>query len=80
MLSLEVIEVDLSDDVSQLLERIILSRQKSADIVQGTALNQLHQGKEGQRDKSTVCGSQNLLLLFSRNVAINCNQAVSAVV
>lgn len=80
MLSLEARKVDLYAEVSQLLERIILSRQKSADIVQGTALNQLHQGKEGQRVKSTVCGSWNLLSLFSRNVAIDYNQAVSAVV
>lgn len=52
MLSFEVREVDLDANVSQLLEGIIPSRQKSADIVVGTMLNQLHQSKEGQRDKS----------------------------
>lgn len=52
IISFEVREVDLDANVSQLLERITASRQKSADIVQGTALNQLHQSKEGQQHKS----------------------------
>lgn len=38
--------------MSLLLEVIVLSRLELAVIVQGAALNQVDQSKEGQRDKS----------------------------
>lgn len=64
-----------------LLEVIVLSRLKLAVIVQGAALNQVDQSKEGQLNKSRcewVTEPFFLLLLFSANAAITCNQSVEA--